>query len=112
MKSKVQIGLDGMIIRQGSKQATFLPQVCGFTANVAFRIISNKINPKRVVVIGPSHKFGFDGATISLHDEYETPLENIAIDKEYANSLIQQFDFVNFYKMYIKNTPQRHKCLL
>ncbi len=68
----------------------------GFTANVAFNIIKNKINPKRIIVIGPSHKFKFQGASVSLYENYETPLGVLEIDLEYAQNLEQQYDFLYF----------------
>lgn len=52
----------------------------GFTANLAYFSCKNK-NPKRVIVIGPSHRVYLKGASVSLYDEYETPLGNILIDK-------------------------------
>ncbi len=68
----------------------------GFTANIAFRTIENKINPKRIVVIGPSHKFGFKGASVSLYDEYQSPLGNLEIDLEYAQYLERKYDLLHF----------------
>ena len=68
----------------------------GFTVNIAYEIVKQKINPKRIVVIGPSHKFGFDGASISLFDSYETPLGSLDIDLDYANSLYEKFNFFDF----------------
>jgi len=67
----------------------------GFTANVAYSLLKD-INPKRVVIIGPSHKFAFEGASIALFDEYVSPCGNIPIDKEYSNSLLDEFDFLSF----------------
>ncbi len=68
----------------------------GFTANAAFKAIKNKINPKRIVVIGPSHKFGFKGASVSLYSEYETPLGNLEIDLEFAQRLEKKYDILTF----------------
>lgn len=67
----------------------------GFTANLAFNL-SSKENFKRVIVIGPSHKVYLEGASIALYDEYETPLGNINIDKEYSLELKDKYDFLNF----------------
>ncbi len=68
----------------------------GFTANVAFTLLKQKINPTRIIVIGPSHKFGFDGASISLHNDYETPLGNLKIDVQYSQQLEEKYDFLDF----------------
>lgn len=67
----------------------------GFTANLAYNT-SKDLNPKRVIVIGPCHKIYFENASISLYDDYETPLGNITIDKEYALKLKEKFDFLLF----------------
>ncbi|WP_083568773.1 AmmeMemoRadiSam system protein B [Arcobacter sp. LA11] len=67
----------------------------GFTANLAFNL-SSKEKFKRVIVIGPSHKVYLEGASIALYDEYETPLGNIKIDKEYSLELKEKYDFLNF----------------
>ena len=37
---------------------------------------------KRVIIIGPSHRVGFNGVAISSADSFETPLGTIPIDKE------------------------------
>jgi AmmeMemoRadiSam system protein B len=66
----------------------------GFTANAVYRSIDTK--PKRVIVIGPSHRVFVEGASVSLYDEYRSPLGNIPIDKEFGEKLIEQFDYLDF----------------
>jgi AmmeMemoRadiSam system radical SAM enzyme/AmmeMemoRadiSam system protein B len=68
----------------------------GFTANIAYNIIQ-KTKPKRFLIIAPSHKIAFDGVSIGLYDKYETPCGLLNIDKNYANLLINKYDFCNFY---------------
>ena len=67
----------------------------GHTANLAYNLSKN-LQPKRVIVIGPSHKIYFENSSIALYDEYETPLNNIIIDKEYALILKEKFNFLLF----------------
>ena len=67
----------------------------GFTANVAYSLLK-RLNPKRVIVIGPSHKFSFKGASVALFDEYTSPCGNMPIDMEYSKNLIKEFDFLDF----------------
>ncbi|SMC09436.1 AmmeMemoRadiSam system protein B [Nitratiruptor tergarcus] len=63
----------------------------GFTANVAHKLLPNA-KPKRVVVIGPSHRIYFDGMSGALYDSYETPCGELQIDKAYTQHLIELFD--------------------
>ena len=67
----------------------------GFTANLAYNITSVQ-KFKRVIVIGPSHKLSFNGASVALYDEYQTPLGNIKIDLEYSKKLIEENEFLGF----------------
>lgn len=68
----------------------------GFTANVAYQVAKSD-QYKRIIVIGPSHKFAFDGASVSLFDRYETSCKDMIIDKRYAKYLKEKFDFIEFY---------------
>ena len=64
----------------------------GFTANIAYRVLANT-NPKRVIVIGPSHHVYVKGISISEYDYYDTPYGNISIDTEYIQELKKVFNF-------------------
>jgi len=68
----------------------------GFTANVAYSIVKN-LNPKRVLLIGPSHKVAFNGGSVALFDRYKTVCGDIIIDKNYSSELLKQFPFLNFH---------------
>ncbi|MEA3492082.1 MAG: AmmeMemoRadiSam system protein B [Campylobacterota bacterium] len=62
----------------------------GFTANIAYTILSN--NPvKRVIVIGPSHHHYFEGVSGSYFESYETPCGDIDIDTTYLIDLAKRF---------------------
>ena len=65
----------------------------GFSANLAYRNV--QYAPKRVVVIGPSHRVAFSGISMKEYDFYETPLGNITSDKEYMKFLKSKFEFKN-----------------
>ncbi len=71
-----------------------------FTANVAFRVLKNSI-PKRVVVIGPSHKVYIEGASIALYETYETPFGDLDIDIDLSKKLQSKFN--------LSFNPQAHK---
>lgn len=65
----------------------------GFTANLAYRNVT-KI-PKRVIVIGPSHRVAFDGISLNDYVGYDTPLGEIDGDREYVSQLKEKFSFVS-----------------
>jgi AmmeMemoRadiSam system protein B len=67
----------------------------GFTANIAYRYIPQDI--KNIIVIGPSHKFAFEGASVALYDTYPTPFGELQINKQLSNKLQEQFEFIHFY---------------
>lgn len=62
----------------------------GFTANLAYRNV--KKTPKRVVVIGPSHRVTYEGASLVAYSSYVTPGGDIEADKEYINFLTSKFN--------------------
>ncbi len=71
----------------------------GFTANVAYRILKNS-NPKRVVVIGPSHRVYLSGISGAYEESYESPCGSLDIDLEYLKELSKKFDIQNIKKAY------------
>jgi hypothetical protein len=71
----------------------------GFTANIAFRVLAHT-KPKTVVVIGPSHRVGFEGVSISDMDTYQTPLGDLSINRDLVHTLRQHFSLPCF--------PQAH----
>lgn len=72
----------------------------GFTANIAFQALCN-FNLEQIVVIGPSHRIGFDGISICDMDFYETPLGNLPINQHLVKDLKNRFP-LHFY-------PQAHQ---
>ncbi len=67
----------------------------GFTANVAYSVVKN-LNPKRVLLIGPSHRVAFDGGSVAMFDRYTTVCGDIVIDKNYGTLLLKQFPLLHF----------------
>ena len=65
----------------------------GFTANLAY--VNVKKMPKRVIVIGPSHRIAFSGVSMNDYTHYETPLGDIEADLEYMKFLKSKFVFSN-----------------
>jgi len=66
----------------------------GFTANFVYKMTKN-FNSKRVILIGPSHKIAFEGASICLKKEYESPCKNLKIDTKYSNLIKEKFNLIN-----------------
>ncbi len=64
----------------------------GFTANIAYKMIASQ-ELKRFIVIGPSHKIAYEGVSVSLYDSFESVCGDVTIDKSFAQTLIDQFDF-------------------
>lgn len=63
----------------------------GYTANIAFRILQ-KSNIKNFVVIGPSHRVGFQGISLCNSQSYETPFGNIRSSETLAKELKERFN--------------------
>jgi len=66
----------------------------GFTANIAHRILGNA-HPKRVVVIGPSHHVYFEGVSVALYDEYQSPCGSVAVDRSASEDLAREFGLIH-----------------
>lgn len=67
----------------------------GFTANIAYKYIPESV--ENIIVIGPSHRYGFEGASVALYDTYPTPFGELSINKELSKELIEEFGFLHFY---------------
>lgn len=67
----------------------------GFTANIAFRILAQN-RPDTIVVIGPSHRVGFEGVSIAKADLYQTPLGELRINTALVNDLQEHFGLPYF----------------
>ena len=61
-----------------------------FTANIAMRLLPNS-HPKRVIIIGPSHRVYLKGSSVSDYDLYETPLGSVPIDRALVALLKEKF---------------------
>jgi len=62
----------------------------GFSGQVAaygYKLIKNK-SYKTVIVIGPSHQYGFSGVSIYPEGKFRTPLGDLEIDKEFTQKLL------------------------
>lgn len=48
---------------------------------------------RAVIVIGPSHRYGFEGCSIYLKGAYQTPLGNVEVDEDLASELAEASGF-------------------
>lgn len=62
----------------------------GFTANIAFRVLAGS-PVDTIVVIGPSNHADFNGISALDTDLYQTPLGDIAVDKELVQLFQEKF---------------------
>jgi hypothetical protein len=77
----------------------------GFTANIALRVLANA-NPKTVIVIGPSHRVGFEGISIANTQSYQTPLGHLAIDTALVQDLKSRFTLPTFEQAYYEHSTE------
>ncbi|HTY44943.1 MAG TPA: AmmeMemoRadiSam system protein B [Patescibacteria group bacterium] len=67
----------------------------GQTAAYAYKLIKGK--PYRtVVVIGPSHRFGFDAVSVYPQGAFRTPLGDVEVDAQFAQRLLNQDGAITF----------------
>ncbi|MCD6460923.1 AmmeMemoRadiSam system protein B [bacterium] len=64
-------------------------QYSGQAAAYGYKLLKGNQDIKRVIILAPSHHFGFRGLSILDVDAYETPLGTIPVDKEAADKLRQ-----------------------
>lgn len=98
--------LDADALFAFSPKAVIVPHAgyvySGFTANVAYRTVA-KMNYKRAIVIGPSHRVYLNGVSGSFYESYDTPCGEFQVDKEYLSELSDNFDI-----KFIQNAHNEH----
>jgi AmmeMemoRadiSam system protein B len=77
----------------------------GFTANFAYRIASNT-KPKRILVIGPSHKFPIEGISVTLEESYETPCGILPIDRDFSLKIMENFGVQNLEYVHVEHSTE------
>lgn len=63
-------------------------QYSGSCAAYGYSLIKGKTF-KRVIIMGPSHRVGFSGVSVSKATHYETPLGKIPVDRTACDKLLQ-----------------------
>jgi hypothetical protein len=77
----------------------------GYTANIAYRILQ-KSNVKNLVVIGPSHKVAFEGASLCNFENYLTPFNEIKNAKELMQNLKSNFSFKCLKEVHLEHSTE------
>lgn len=76
---------------EGELKAIIVPHAghiySGQVAAHAYRLLQEK-DFKRVIMIGPSHRVGFKGASANLQSGYRTPLGTVPVDQSLAKKII------------------------
>jgi hypothetical protein len=67
----------------------------GGVAAHAYRLILGT-GIDRVVLVGPSHRWGFEGISVARHEAYETPLGRVPVDFDAADRLIASSPLIRF----------------
>lgn len=74
----------------------------GGVAGYSYKAVSKK-NPKTIIILAPSHFYGFDGASVWAKGGLKTPLGVTPVDEEFSQALISSDPkFVNDPKAYDK----------
>ncbi|UCD71719.1 MAG: AmmeMemoRadiSam system protein B [Syntrophobacterales bacterium] len=90
--------IDGKIVALISPHAGYM--YSGLVAAHVYKLVEG-MNLDDVVVIAPSHRFDFSGASIYDGEGYETPLGIVPIDRELSRRMSQQSRIIDYI-------PQAH----
>lgn len=97
------------VLPQLTSRAVIVPHAgyiySGYSANIAYRVLQNsKIN--KFVVIGPSHRFAFDGISLCDYGYYETPFGDIKGSDFLLKSLKDQFNFSCMHQAHFEHSTE------
>ena len=68
----------------------------GKIAASAYRLLEQNQNQfKRVLLLGPAHRVWLEGAAFPEADAFETPLGEIALDKELKEKILSEFSWIS-----------------
>jgi AmmeMemoRadiSam system protein B/AmmeMemoRadiSam system protein A len=85
--------MDGDIICLISPHAGY--DFSGQTAAFGYKLIRNKPY-KTVVIIGPSHYYGFSGISVYASGKFRTPLGELEIDSDFTQKIINSGQNISF----------------
>lgn len=95
IEEMVNIALNGNAIKPEAVRAVILPHAgYDYSAQTAIKGLLS-IKPervKRIVLMAPSHRYGFDGVATAAFDGFETPSGSVICDVAAIEQLINRFD--------------------
>lgn len=77
----------------------------GFTANIAYRVLKNQ-KPTTVIVIGPSHRIGFEGVSVATDQLYETPLGDVAMDSTLIQECLEKLGCIHIDNAHFEHSTE------
>lgn len=77
-------------------------QYSGPCAAYGYSLLKGKIY-KRVIIMGPSHRVGFNGVSVSQATHYETPLGKVPVDRQACDKLLQRINLFSYQAAADKN---------
>ncbi|MCM8766402.1 MAG: AmmeMemoRadiSam system protein B [Candidatus Omnitrophica bacterium] len=84
---------------EGNIFALILPHAgylySGKTASFGYKLVKDK-SYKTVIIMGPSHYYGFRGVSVYPEGRFQTPLGELEIDKEFTQRLLSKDQGVSF----------------
>jgi AmmeMemoRadiSam system protein B len=94
--------IEGAKIKSIDARAIIAPHAgyvySGRTATIAYASAQASLRQaKRIVVIGPSHRVRFEGASVSLYDSYRTPCGEHPIDLNEAKKFHDNYEWMHFH---------------
>ena len=85
----------------GELKAVIVPHAghkySGQVAAHAYRLLEGS-GFKRVILIGPSHRVGFDGVSVNLQSAYETPLGVVPVDREMGKRMLDSGPYIRWIR--------------
>jgi AmmeMemoRadiSam system protein B len=94
----------------GKLKAVIVPHAghrySGQVAAHAYRLLEGS-QFRRIILVGPSHRVGFEGASVNLQSGYKTPLGIVPIDQKMARGILDSGPHIRW----IKRAHAREHCL-
>lgn len=82
---------------EGELKAIIVPHAgymySGQVAAHAYQLLQDR-DFKRVIMIGPSHRVGFRGASVNMQSGYKTPLGIVPVDRDLGKRILNGDDFL------------------